>query len=305
VIFIATMVMMVGMAGSVWSAWRLERLRPNATLRDVMYIQSPRTVRYLSLGYSGLAADIYWTRAVQYFGGKHHEHSMEYQLLYPMLNLTAGLDPHLVVAYEFGSFFLAQKPPEGAGSPDLAAEFVERGIQANPKEWRLYYHLGFIQSIERKDYAAAAEAFRKGSEVPGALPWMKVMAAAMSQRGGDRETSRYLWSRIYESSDDKQIKQNAFLRLVAMQMEDEITAIEQRVAQYEAATKLIPQSWQQLIQAGFLRGVPADPSGQPYLLSQGRVQVADPQRFPFLTKGLPPGQKPEEIVTDKAFKPKA
>ena len=27
----------------------------------------------MSLGYDGLLADIYWTRAVQYFGGKHHD----------------------------------------------------------------------------------------------------------------------------------------------------------------------------------------------------------------------------------------
>ena len=29
----------------------------------------------MSLGYDGLLADIYWTRAVQYFGSKHHEGS--------------------------------------------------------------------------------------------------------------------------------------------------------------------------------------------------------------------------------------
>ena len=36
-----------------------------------------------------------------------------------------------------------------------------------------------------------------------------------------------------------------------------------------------------------------DPDGNPYVLSlDGQVQVAKPEDFPFVTKGLPPGYKP-------------
>jgi len=30
---------------------------------------------------------------------------MRYDLLYPLLDITTDLDPHLIVAYEFGSCF--------------------------------------------------------------------------------------------------------------------------------------------------------------------------------------------------------
>jgi len=70
----------------------------------------------------------------------------------PLLEITTTLDPHLIVAYEFGSIFVAQQPPEGAGQPDTAVALVERGIRQNPGEWRLYYHLGFIHYLERHDY---------------------------------------------------------------------------------------------------------------------------------------------------------
>ena len=65
----------------------------------------------MSLGYDGLLADIYWTRAVQYFGSKHHEGSRNFDLLAPLLEITTTLDPHLLVAYEYGANFLAPKPP--------------------------------------------------------------------------------------------------------------------------------------------------------------------------------------------------
>ena len=303
---IASLVLIAAMTGAAAMARHITKLRGDATLEESLYIRSPKFLKFLSLGFTGLVADIYWTRAVQYFGAHHQQHALRYDLLAPLLDLTTDLDPHLTVAYEFGSFFLAQKPPEGAGMPDEAAKFVERGIQNNPNDWRLYYHLGFIHYIEREDYKAASEAFLRGSKIPGALPWMKIMAATMSQKGGDIQTSRFLWTKIYESSDDKQIRQNALVRLVALRIDQDVTALEQIIQRFRQRTGALPQSWQQLIDAGLLRGTPADPSGEAYkLTADGQVLVQDPNRFPFIRKGLPKGATAPEIITPEAYKPKA
>jgi hypothetical protein len=49
----------------------------------------------------------------------------------------------------------------------------------------------------------------------------------------------------------------------------------------------------ELILAEHLPVIPADPDGNPYLLTpEGRVQVETPEDFPFITKVLPPGYKP-------------
>ena len=49
----------------------------------------------------------------------------------------------------------------------------------------------------------------------------------------------------------------------------------------------------ELAAAEHLTGFPVDPDGAPYDLTfDGRVQVANPDNFPFITKGLPPGYKP-------------
>ncbi|MDP9264104.1 MAG: hypothetical protein M3O85_07280, partial [Acidobacteriota bacterium] len=218
----------VSLGGSMLMLRRVDALRTGATLEEVLYVTSPQTVKRMSLGYDGLMADIYWTRVVQYFGRHHQARSRRYDLLPPLLDITTTLDPHLIVAYEFGSFFLAQQPPEGAGRPDLAVAFVERGIRANPTEWRLYYHLGFIHYLERKDYKAAAEAFQRGSEVPNAHPWLRTMAAAMAQFGGDTRTARFLWQKILESTDDKMIRANAVRRLRALEVDDVVPALEAR-----------------------------------------------------------------------------
>ena len=279
------------LAASVGVSQKVDAERGDVTLQDVLYIPSPNTIKRLSLGYNGLLADIYWTRAVQYFGSKHHEHSLNYKLLAPLLDITTTLDPHLIVAYEFGSIFLSQKPPEGAGDPQAAVRLVQRGIRENPKAWRLWYHLGFIYWQELHDSKTASECFQRGSEVPGALPWMKVMAAALAQNAGEAETAHYLWTNILNSTTDPDIRANAEKRLIALRVDREVTILQEYVDRFEQAKGHAPNNWFEMIQAGMLRSIPIDPVGYPYELVNGRVQVAKPDLLPFITKGLPPGNE--------------
>src|SRR5262245_13760588 len=191
-------------AGSVLARQRVDAARgKEATLEEILYIPSSKALKRMSLGYSGLLADIYWTRAVQYFGGKHEvdmfgdkaeQGSTRYDLLYPLLDITTDLDPNLIPAYQNGSIFLTLS---GARQPDKAVALLEKGIRANPEYWRLYFTLGFIHYQDRQDYKAAQEAFERGSEVPGALPWMKVMAARMAEHGRDINTAIELWKGVY------------------------------------------------------------------------------------------------------------
>src|SRR6202047_1650131 len=98
---IAGACMLLSLAASSIVLYRTDRLRPQATLDEVLFVSSPRVIKRASLGYDGLMACIYWTRAVQYFGDRHHFAATSYKLLAPLLEITTRLDPHLVVAYWF------------------------------------------------------------------------------------------------------------------------------------------------------------------------------------------------------------
>jgi hypothetical protein len=278
---------------SVLAHVKLEGIRGQTRTQEVLYIPSAKALRKMSLGYTGLLADIYWTRAVQYFGLKHKQRSTDYKLLYPLLDITTQLDPHLVVAYRFGTTFLAQQPPNGAGEPDKAAELIERGIQANPGDWHLYYDLGFLQAMELHDYVAAAKSFTRGSQVPGAHPFLKVVAAAMAQHGGDLQTARMMWQTTLETTEDATIRQNAIRHLRALDVDETVPKLEQAVQVYRQRTGNWPESFMTLVTAGVLRRIPTDPLGHPYKLRpDGRVEVQDPDALPFIRQGLPPGYQP-------------
>jgi len=285
--------LVVCLAASVMFLRRVDQLRTNATL-DVLYVTSPKMVKRLSLGYDGLLADIYWTRAVQYFGSRHSEHARSYQSLYPLLEITTTLDPKLLVAYQFGANFLSPPPPHGAGVPEKAVQLVQYGIEKNPTAWKLYYDLGFIYYMELKEYEKAAEAFQKGSTIEGAHPFMKVLAAQMAQHAGDAQMARAIWTTTYETSQDKQIRANAIAHLRALKVEEDVTRIQDAVTAYGRSTGNLPAGMHTLIAAGLLPRIPIDPDGQPYKLTRGRVELANPDDFPFVTKGLPLGYVPPE-----------
>src|ERR1051326_2628705 len=189
----AAVIFVASFATSMLLLWRIDRLRSNAAVDDALYMTSPKLLKRLSLGYEGLLADVYWTRAVQYYGAMHHSGGGDYKLLWPLLNIASQLDPHLIRVYEFGGPFLSTNPPNGAGLPQHGVELVEYGIRENPENWRLYYNLGFIH-YDLKNYNAAAEAFLHGSKLPNANPLLKVLAARMAEHGGDVETARMMWT---------------------------------------------------------------------------------------------------------------
>jgi len=230
--------------------------------------QSPETMKRFALSYAGLAADIYWIRAIQYFGGERRstDPNKNYGLLYPLLNIATSLDPRFNIAYRFGAIFLSEAPPRGPGRPDQAIALLQKGIAVMPDKWEYYQDLGYVHYWSRQDYNAAAEWFRKGSEVPGAPWFLKPLAAHTLAAGGDRRTARLLYSALAESRENDFMQKDAHRRLRqldAMDAMDELTA---RVAAYKKGGGQAPFTWTGLVAAHQLRGVPLDPDGFAYEL---------------------------------------
>jgi len=293
VTIVASACLLVSLAASSFVLHRADQLRPQATLDEVLFLSSPTVIKRASLGYDGLMACIYWTRAVQYFGYRHHNYAASYNQLAPLLQITTHLDPQMIFAYEFGTSFLAPEPPHGAGQPQAAIELMNYGIQNNPGNWRLYYDLGFVYYMELHDYTKAGEAFERGSRVPGAHPFMKVMAAQMAEHSGEYQTARMLWSATYQTSQDQQIKENAIEHLRALRVDEDIDHLQQAVTRFGERTGRLPASLAELAAAEGIRGTPADPDGHAYRMTpEGRILLQSPDDFPFATKGLPPGYKP-------------
>lgn len=288
---VASICLVLSLAGSVFLLRGIDDIRPRANIEDALYIDSPKIVKRASLGFNGLMACIYWTRVVQYYGTRHIQHAKTYNELAPLLEIATALDPQLIPAYHFGASFLA--PAEGgAGQPERAIALMEYGIQHNPDNWRLYYDLGFVYYTELKDYKKAAEAFERGSKVPNAHPFLKLLAAQMSEHAGDFATARMLWTATYESSRESNIRENAVEHLRSIRVDEDVTNLQAAVERFQQANGRVPATLWELASAEHLRGIPVDPEGNPYEISaDGQILVHNPDDFSFITKGLPPGYR--------------
>jgi tetratricopeptide (TPR) repeat protein len=233
--------------------------------RDELVLRSGKLVKAMSLEYAPLMADIYWTRVVQYYGEKRARHDPNFELLSPLLDLTTTLDPNLLVAYRFGSTFLSEPSPRGAGRPELGIALLQRGIQANPEYWRFYEDLGFIYYFELKDYAKASAAFAEGSKNPDAQIWMKIMAARIAAEGESLQTSIFLWNEVYQTTKDPQVKENALTHLQLLRADQDCKQLDALADEFQKRTGRRPVRVGELVQGGLLPRLPVDPLGYAYV----------------------------------------
>ena len=226
-------VIVVGLGVLVPLQMLIDRQTGNRIAEEALYMPSGQTVKKISIGFDGLLSDIYWMRAVQYFGTKvvngglaedSHEH---FNLLYPLLDITTTLDPHYIAAYEFGGMFVSDYD-----SKENGIALLEHGIKENPTEWRLYQYLG-LTYWRTQNYQKASDAFLRGSKIQGAPSFMRVMAAQMLAEGGSRATAREMFLEVYNTTDDKRIKDSMAAKLNRIYALDQIDCLTRLVNAYK------------------------------------------------------------------------
>lgn len=279
---VAASLIISGMTCVVALGRHLEARRPQAVEsaadEEGLYVRG-ETARRLSLGFNGLAADWYWIRTLQYVGKKVLSRggpalpddlsALDLRMLAPLLEQTTTLDPQFLAAYEYGAMLLP------AIDREAAVRLVEKGIEANPREWRLRHHLGYIR-WQSGQFREASRAYVEGAGLPGAPGWMRPMAARLEAEGGDRAVAREMFARMYEEAQDEQIRQLAEKRLAQIQSFDERDLIRAALETFRARAGRCPSSWAEafpvLRRARGLRfdaaSAPLDPSGTPYVLNR-------------------------------------
>ena len=281
----AIIVVLLGAAAAVHAFidQRYHRFEPAS---GMLYVTSPAALGRLTLEFDALAADLYWIRAVQHYGDtkRGEGQGKRYELLYPLLDLTTALDGRFNIAYRFGAILLSEGYPVGPSRPDLAIKLLEKGLKTDPSRWQYMHDIGFVHYWWLRDYKAAAEWFLKASRVPDAPTWLVPLAASITAEGGDRRNARALWTRIRDTAEQDWLRTTAMTSLMRLDAEEQIEQLDRAVARYEAQTGRVLDGWPTLARAGYLRGIPLDPAGVPYVFdaTTGRIDVRrDSPLFPL------------------------
>ncbi|MFN2529725.1 MAG: tetratricopeptide repeat protein [Pyrinomonadaceae bacterium] len=260
---------------------------PTSTQQEEELFLSSSTARRMSLGFNALVADWYWMRSLQYVGRKilnAREHfelddlgNLNLKLLSPMLDTATTLDPEFIEAYEYAAIVLPSVNLEEG------IRIIRKGIDANPNQWRLYHQLGYIY-WQQRDYKMAARIYDRGSSIPGAPEWMKAMKGRLAMEGGSAATAREIYTRLYQESNDNDIRDMARRRLIQLQSDDEIKTIQQSLSIFGARTGRCVNNWSEIApalhSAGIrldMTGAPLDPSNTRYILDHDCTVKLAPQ----------------------------
>ena len=248
---------------------RIDGIRGNfRAIEETLYLTSS-ALKKISFGYKEIVADIYWLRAIQYFGGKKIK-EQDPDLLYKYFDILTDLDPQFVNAYRFGGTFLAEPPPYGLGDIEKGTKLFDKGRENNPNNFRIPLEEAFVYYLYAKDYERAAELFNEASEKPGLSPIrrasIKGMAASAHTYGGNRELSKKIWREIYETTPNEGRKNFAFRNLQelnTMDMEDRLTeALREYVERYNE----LPKNLEALKDAGIVKQLPKEPLGGKFII---------------------------------------
>jgi hypothetical protein len=249
-----------------WSQAQIDR-RAGAfrVQEEVLYLWSGKHVKRLFPGFEALAADVYWLRTVQYFGGQRvFASSKRFELLRPLIEITTTLDPRLEMAYRYGAIFLSEPSPLGAGRPREGIEVLEAGTRNLPGSWRLRQDLGFFHHIYLHDSESAAATLNEAADLPGAAFWLRTLAADLLAKGGDRAASRRMWQQMFEQAEAGIIRENARVRLQILDSLDRGDRLAQLAAEFERRRGRLPARLEELRDAGLWDGPLVDAGGVPF-----------------------------------------
>jgi hypothetical protein len=255
---------------------------------EALYFSRPETAKRMALGYDSLLADVYWMRAIQYFGRKVIDdpgviegRTDRLSLLYPLLDTATTLDPHEIAPYRFGGFFVHDYV-----DAELGRALLEKGIRANPDYLPLYQDLAYLYWSDG-DCATASKVYATAASVPGAPPWMAEMSALILARCGRADLTAELLELQYQSTDDPRVRERLAELLVPYRALAEVAYLRQAAAAYRERFGAPPSSLADLVRAlGRQQGAPAltlrpdgtpvDPTGVPYVYdpATGAVSTA-------------------------------
>lgn len=235
---------------------------------ELLYFPSLRFTKTVTFGFTNLAADWIWLEVIQYYG-QHSLSDREYKYLGHMFDLLTYLTPQFRTAYNFGALLLVTDAGDRAGSMRL----LDKGISNNPGEWSIPFTKGFIDYIFLRDYKEAGRWFTIASRLPDAPEMAGRFAAVSWKKGGDINTSRELWSEIYNKSRNQTEKEIARKYIEEIDQQVIIGKLNEIIGAYRKEKGALPVVLNDLVTSGHLKFIPSDPLGGRFILGKNKDAV--------------------------------
>lgn len=236
----------------------LDRARQGT--QELLYLPNGKYLKALSLGHAPLVADFVYLWAIQYYSDYDRKDRFRF-VEHVFGNVIAELDPSYTDPYWLGALILSTE----AGDVDAGLRVLDRGIALNPSEWVLPYVAGWeCHRVGR--FERAAEYFERAAKTPGAPASIVRLEAGMTARAGNMREAIARWREVLsDPRNDEGARAIATRQIRMLSVRADIQDIDAAIVRYREVNGRPPQSLAELVPTGFLKLLPQDPDGKPYL----------------------------------------
>jgi tetratricopeptide (TPR) repeat protein len=272
-----------------------EQLRLRALVVKLGYTPTAEVLKVTSADHRYTAAEWAVLKVLFYFGStieKYREQVIvkpEYLNMYRTLVTAVQLDPYNMDAY----YFMQSAFTWEVGRVNEVNSVLEYGMKYRTWDWYLPYFIGFNEAYFLKNYAKAGEYMRKAAEISGNDLFTR-LATRYFFEAGQVDLGLSFLDVMIEKTRDPQVRELYRMRRQALLAAREL---EDAVAEFRRRFGVTPKQLQELVTAGLIDALPADPyGGRFYLDPEGRVRTTSkfavqegrPGRLDGVNTALPP-----------------
>ena len=224
---------------------------------SIIYLPSGKFLKYATLGYSSLAADLIYLWAIQYYST--YTVVDRFRNLEHIFSIIAELDPRYSDPYEVGALIAAYE----ARDLGLAFKILDLGLAKNPGQWLFPFEAGHYAQMAR-DYETAKRYYEKALRIPGAPDIVKRLYAAAGFKTMDLKTAWEMWLEVRETAADERTREIADNHLYQVKSAADIAVIRAALEQFRKRYGRLPVELAELERVRLLPSLPRDLDGRDY-----------------------------------------
>lgn len=240
---------------------------------SIKYLPAGEYLKYATMGYSTLAADLVYLWAVQYYSTP--EITDRFDHLDHIFDIITDLDPLFLDAYEVGAIIAVYE----ALDMDVAFKILDKAIANNPDEWLFPFEAGHYAQRHLKDYQTAQKYYRIAMEIPGVPAQTKRLYANATFEIMDYETAWKTWSEVYSEARDERTRKIAFNHLYRTRAALDVENLGEALESYKTRYGRYPRELASLVRSGFLSEIPLDLDGKAYRYEPETGKVEAPSTW--------------------------
>lgn len=178
-------------------------------LGDTPTLLPPKSIKYFSLGYDEITADVLWLRTIQDFDycenrppGENDPSKFKCDRgwVFHMIDAVVELAPRFWTAYYGGALMLTVIVNDFRG----ASIIFDKGVAQFPTDWPMLYMASYHALHEEHDYPKASRLLSEAGH-NGAPQWVLSLSARLREKTGELEMARTIMvNAIEHSTDDRQ-----------------------------------------------------------------------------------------------------